>query len=75
MERRIQYDNGYYYGSVDENGNRSGSGTYYWKNNEKFEGLWDNGKAISGRYYFENGDVYDGTVSDNGKNISKEQRK
>ncbi len=69
MERRIQYDNGYYYGNVDENGKRSGIGTYYWNDNEKFEGLWNNNKAISGKYYFKNGDFYDGSVYDNGSKI------
>ena len=70
MERKIQYDNGYYYGNVDDNGKRSGIGTYYWKNNEKFDGLWINDKAISGKYHFKNGDIYDGSVYDNGSNIS-----
>lgn len=70
MERRIQYDNGYYYGNVDENGKRSGIGTYYWNDGTKLEGLWNNDKAVSGKHYFKNGDIYDGSVFDNGIRIS-----
>jgi len=41
-------------------------GIYYYKNESKFEGEWENGiKVGKGTYYLENGDKYEGEWKNN----------
>ena len=58
---RIDYNNGYYEGDVNYNGEEHGKGTFYWNNGEKYIGQFQNRKFHGqGTYYYENGDRYVG---------------
>lgn len=42
--KKINYNNGYYEGDVDRNGNRDGWGVYHYNTGDKYEGEWKNGQ-------------------------------
>ena len=58
---RRDYDNGYYIGYFNEQGQRHGQGAYHWNDGAKFEGAWENGQRTGqGTYTSADGAVYTG---------------
>ena len=61
----LDYNNGYYDGDVNYNGQEHGRGTFIWHDGEKYVGEWRNGeKHGHGVYYYSDGDKYDGEWRD-----------
>ena len=59
-----EYDDGKYYGEVDENGKPNGLGIYNYEDG-KYIGFFNSGKKNEGIYVFGNGDTYMGQFKDN----------
>jgi hypothetical protein len=51
QKQQINYDNGWYEGET-KNGKPHGSGTYYWKNGDRYVGEWVNDQPGRGTYYY-----------------------
>ncbi|ORC90431.1 protein kinase [Trypanosoma theileri] len=60
-QRRIDFDEGYYIGTVDENGRMSGHGKAVWKSGDTYVGGWLNDVMDgNGLYTWADGDYYEG---------------
>ncbi|KAH8620408.1 putative MORN repeat [Trypanosoma vivax] len=60
-QTRIEFDEGYYIGSVDEEGRMSGFGKAVWKSGDTYVGEWLNDVMHGhGVYRWAGGDCYDG---------------
>lgn len=63
-DNEIVYGNGRYKGET-VNGIRSGKGTMYYKNGNRFEGIYENDSRKTGTLYYKIGDKYVGQFHDN----------
>ena len=65
---RLNYNNGYYEGEVNANGDEHGYGTFVWNNGDKYVGYFKN-RLFNGQgtYYYANGNKYVGSWVDDKK--------
>jgi hypothetical protein len=54
-----KYDNDYFYGESNKEGEVHGRGIYLWGNGERYEGEWKHDKKSGkGRLFYVDGDIY-----------------
>lgn len=73
---RINFDEGYYVGTVDKDGRMTGFGTAVWNSGDKYEGEWlDDAMDGQGTYTWADGDCYIGAYKcglQNGHGVLKD---